>query len=241
MTNFKDRSMENKQNLLSDDDFISLMEAEFACKTVTNNEISKQKIWNNIQSAIYKRGIFDLRNPIYSIAATLLLVAIALPLVFLEFKSGIKDIDIGDTGMERTKGIESTVNVDLGVDLSVFTLDETGKLIHSNRQHEVGTTLVFKVHSTQNGVATIISAKNGNLRSSEFTFIITKTNSGKLINRKGQVYGYMIEPIDKILQFCIIAATDAKSLNNKLFDLQKTWAGLPANSCATINVTNSLQ
>lgn len=240
---------ESDHSLLNESDFVSLMEAELAASNPDRDDTSKQRTWNNIQSSLshtqhdtgntaqgQKKSISRITYYSY-IAATFLILAITLPVFFNDINplNDGSNKNIQQEALERIKGINETINVNL----TIYTLDKTGKLIHSNGQHNVGTTLLFKVHSPKNGIATIITSRNGNLSNNGFLYDISQKKLGQLLSHRDKIYGYMVEPTDKILQFCIFATESKTSLNAAISSLDRTWAHLDGSACSTINVTDS--
>lgn len=245
MKHSDDKQAKNNLKLLSDSDFVALMDAEYTSQTDANDELAKKRGWNAIQAKLIRPGKPKVINPelknssfprknsvnrLYTMAAMLLVAAIILPTVLLDDGSDGSDI-------ERTKGHDTVIDASL----QIYTLDNTGKLVRSEKRHKVGTTLLFKVHATPSGLATLVSSRNGKLIHNNVVYKLTQGSHGQLLSKDEQVYGYMIEPIDKILQFCVIVATDAKTIDIELDNIENIWSRLPARSCATINVIDSLE
>ena len=243
-------NMENDHSLLNESDFVSLMEAELAASNPDADETAKQRSWNNIQSSLNttQSSTGDTHAEpenansrikyYYSVAASLLVLAITLPIFFntSNFPSDGSNNRNHPDALERSKGLNDVISINL----TIYTLDKTGKLVHSNGQHKVGTTLLFKVHSSRNGIATVITSRNGHLSNNGFLYDVSQEKLGQLLSRRDQVYGYMVEPTDKILQFCIFATETKTTLNAAISSLDKTWARLAGSACSTINVTDSL-
>lgn len=231
MTRNNDHNPEPSAPLLDDDDFTALMDAEFNAQNIPGDELRKQKIWNRLDSQLpqtsppKKESVKD--NPaITSFAVAAVLLIMILPAMLL-------DRPYDDSAeRERIKGTPAYTPVLL----HAFKMDTAGRLHSSTGAHRVGDTIVFKAvgHATS---AALLLSRNGSPPEIRFIGDIGNNPAMQLLQTSNKVYGYMVEPRDRQLRFCMVPAENKTQLQRKLQHTGQLWNSIPAASCVDITVS----
>lgn len=239
-----DMTSENRSNqrhraghiepLLDDTEFAALIQAEFDSQHAPVDELRKQKIWHKLDSqlnageSITRHSVKD--NPgIASFAIAAVLLILIIPTIL--FDQSFHNFSQMDTH-ERSKGLSSSTPITL----SAFEFTSDGGLLPSTGSHTVGNTIVFKAETSQSVTAALALSRNNSAPEIRFMGDINQSASLQLLRSNSKVYGYMVEPDDKQLRFCIIQADSKKSLQREIRMIDNHWATLPASSCVNIKV-----
>lgn len=215
--------------LLSDEDFVKLMDAEFTTRenaqSKLSDDLAKRKVWKRIHQHIQFKK-WRQRKTLFSVAAAALVVIAILPvMVFVEQKPN-----------ERTKGVSPVVAAPM---LQVFSMDEQGRLHASRGVHNIGSTIVFKVQSENARFVALLMSKNDDPPSLRFTGLVPPTATYHLLQNERNAYGYMFDPDDKKLRFCVLAAANEMALKQALATAKQDWLSLPGSSCAQLETIKS--
>ena len=60
-----------------------------------------------------------------------------------------------------------------------------------------------------------------------------------LLQKNNKTYGYMLDPLDKQIRYCVIAANDEVALKKRLSNINQEWLNQAAESCVTIKVKHN--
>lgn len=214
---------QNNISLISDDEFVLLMEAEYNSSESTTDKEKQQKVWDKLYSLIRKNKLTRLKVIIPITAAALVLLAVS-PLLVVNL----------DNNVERNKGIGTSLHVNL----SSYVIDQDGGIHEVPGTIKSGNTIIFKVDMTQQAVIALSLSKNSGSPNVRFISSITQPGIHRNLQNNGKAYGYMLEPTDSLLRFCAIIAKDKLSLEKQIEFLTQIWQTLPENSCQTILVSN---
>ena len=213
---------------MSDDECVSLIEAEYDQQNSPVDEIGKKQVWENVLAEINSNDKMLKPNTIavrkwLPLAAVALLVLSVIPLYYL-----IQP----DNSVTRMKGI-AEIPV---VRLSVYEIDVSGQLSTSTGVHELGSTIVFKYDAPRTVALALAMSRDG--LQPEIRFINNAALPGNrvLLQKNDKTYGYMLEPLDKKIRFCVIAAENEAALKARLSVINQEWVNLAAESCITIYV-----
>jgi hypothetical protein len=219
--------------LLDDDAFVDLMESEYKAHDGHTNDIKKQQVWRRLVEQIEQseteqserrktnRSKPNWRGKVaMSLATVALLIIVVIPL-------------LPTTEFERNKGPATAL------ELKVFSMKSDGQLQPSPGHHAVGSTIVFKFKTQHKQYTALLLARNEGSPSMRFSKQVTPYADYQLLQKENHAYGYMPDPEDKTLRFCLIGADSKTGLNKILENIESEWVTLPTDSCARLVVTNS--
>jgi hypothetical protein len=231
------KSEKNKhQNypLLSDEEFMTLVEQDFNQHGQPLDELAKQKAWTALQSRISgATAVEDLHQPamakkvsqrvssLLSLAAAAVMVLALVPMLS----------SYQTTGPERSKGGGDFPLVNI----SAFTLQSNGEMQSVRGTQAPGKTVVFKVDMSRPYVIALAMAKDNGRPEVRYRAGVLQPGMGRLLQADGQVYGYQLESGDNALMFCAIAAENEHRLSQRIRLLTRIWADLPKASCVHID------
>lgn len=227
MKQSQDNSPNEKPALLNNDDFVLLVESEFQNRGRPEDELSKKKVWDRLNSGLFSDLSPDIlkakhtrRSARLSLAIAALLVISLAPLLW--FIDGREETRFKGTGTTPYAALHA------------YSIDNTGVLTATTGSHAQGTTLVFKVDTTQPLVLGLAMMQNSIGPKLAFISEDTAPGNGRILQQDGNTYGYKLEPEDRSIRFCVVAAVTKTALQQQLVSLDQTWRGLPAESCIEI-------
>lgn len=214
MSEFKEQES-GLRNLLSDDEFVALMQAEHDRQRPQYNELEKQRIWNTIsqQVAQNRQG----RNW-WSYAAVAMLALVVLPVVLLQMPT--EDIT-------RSKGASGP-----GIVLHAYVLQSDNSLRRVEHSVGLGDTLVFKAGVTEASTAGIVLQENDGERRIRFVSEELAPGMDQLVLRGEKTYGFKVEDYHQRLSVCALAVYDPSELES--VDLENTV--FKANQCVLLTI-----
>jgi len=214
---------ETDKNLLSDDDFVALMDAEYQSMQTSENELEKQQIWQSIDQRIQKTKRVSRRTWL-SLASAAMIVLAVLPLLLLNTSPQVSI---------RLKGEQTPLPA---LHLSVYSFNSNGELKPLSHTANVGDTLVFKIGATEQVVVGLTTAVNQ--REPLVRFVSDKLAAGmeQLLERDGRAYGYIVEVDDRELEFCAIAAYGTDQLEVAIKSFIDKQNLLAREACVTLFV-----
>jgi len=210
------------QNLLSDDEFVALMDAEYQSMQVSENELEKQQVWQTIDQGVKKTKRADRRTWL-SLASAAMIVLMVLPLLLL---------NTPQQESVRLKGEQAPLPA---LHLSVYSLNNNGELKPLSHTANVGDTLIFKIGATEQLLVGLVAVNHGQPR---VRFVSDKLAAGmeQLLERDGRAYGYIIEADDRELEFCAIAAYGTDQLEVAIKSFIDKQNLLAREACSTLYV-----
>jgi len=211
------------KNLLSDDDFVALMEAEYQSIPASENELEKQQIWQSIEQKIQKSQ--RTHRPIwFSFASAAVIVLAVLPLLWLS---------TSPSPSVRLKGEQAPLPA---LHLSVYALNNQGELKPLSYTVNAGDTLVFKIGATEPVVVGLAAAVNHS--ELKVRFVSDKLAAGmeQLLERDDRAYGYIVELDDRELAFCAVGAYRIDQLEVAMKSFINKQDLLPREACLTLYV-----
>ena len=222
------------QPLLDDTDFVALIEAEFDVQQTPSDALRKQRIWNNLDSHLdepaRKSKRFSSENPgITSFAVAAILMIVIIPALMLDRRFALTDTI---QQHERNKG--QTLSTPVSLSAYEYTVD--GALLPFKGANKAGKTIVFKAETDHIATAALILSRNNASPEVRFIGDISNTASMQLLHNDNKVYGYMLEPDDNLLRFCIVQAKNKTLLQREIRMIDNWWTSLPSSSCVNITV-----
>lgn len=237
MTEKNNHDMELHSPLISDEEFVALMDNRYHAQGRPQNDIAKQKLWNTLETNLpdntpsrrqpylysqISRKVSETITNIISVAAAAVLLLSIVPL--------FSDNRLF-TG-ERSKGLGDFPLVNI----SAFVVKDDGELQLASGLENKGTTIVFKVDTPKPTSVVLAMSKAGEPPQVRFRAGVLPSGVGQLLKTDDRVYGYELERGDQNLKICAIASDDEKTLNRRLRLITRVWNNLPSASCVMINV-----
>lgn len=225
----------NSMKLLTDDDFVDLMDAAFNAENQsdnqTENELEKARAWKNISEHVFEEPH---SNNVKTSAKTTLLrrllsTAALLTLTFIPLS-----LYMQSGPDERIKGDAEFVNIDTR--LFGYFMDSSGDIIRSTGRGSIGDTLLFKVSLSQSAYVGLILSRNSHEPELRFVSDNLAATGEILVQMDDNTYGYKIEATDKNLEFCALSMLNPQDLRRHADNLITKDLGLDKNACVTIIV-----
>jgi|GEM_PF-4795621 len=211
------------KNMLSDHDFVALMEAEHKAQPITTNDVEKQAMWNAVEQRVSKKSTRNLRPwASWLVAAAAALVAI--PYLLLQLAPSEQIL--------RTKGAVSQTPVVL----TAYLLQANGQTSILGNSVQSGDTVILKVGATES--TRIALALSINQQPFSLRFVSEELAAGMeqlLVNGK-KTYGYAVEPTDHALTFCALSSDEDPGKFEDTTRLSQAIKQLPASACTTLFV-----
>jgi len=228
MTTSENSRESELRNIMNDDDYVALFEAEYELQKRPIDEVGKRQIWNNVLARInadekthtFNNIVFRKWMPT---AAVALLIFTVIPLYFF--------LQSEDSA-SRMKGLEGTPIVRL----SAFSIGNTGQLSASTGELESGNTIVFKYDVSKPVALALLMSRNTKQPEIRYINNSAQPGTGVLLQKNNKTYGYMLEPLDKHVRFCLISAENGSALKKRLNTIGQEWANLAAETCVSINI-----
>lgn len=211
-------------DLLSDDEFVALLETEYenVRKSQEPNELEKKKNWQAIEARTLGRKRSRLKTWL-SLASAAVIVLSVLP-IFL--------VTGPEQDMVRLKG-EPTLPA---LRVSAYSLSDSGELKPLSHSVHVGETIVFKLGAIEQLVVGLVAAVNSGDLSVRFVSDKLPAGMEQLLERDGRAYGYVVEEQDNELEFCTVGAYTTDQLESVLQTVRDNKNLLRREACVTLYV-----
>lgn len=213
----------NEQSLLSDPEFVALMDAEYQAEKPLKNDIEQNTMWKDIERRISKSSPIMARpwaRWLSAMAAAVILV----PMVWLALLS--------PEDSQRFKG-EASSSVPV---LSSYLLSPDGQTRIIGNGVQPGDTLVFKIGATEPMLIGIAISVNQHAYSLRFKSEELAAGMEQLVTHGGNTYGYAVEKADQSLSVCALNLNDKSENLTEPAALAAAVKRLPIFACATFYV-----
>ena len=225
MTSPRDYLDKERLSLLKDDEFVTLIEAQYAKNGKPVDDVAKNQVWRELETKINRDTKKAFRTWLPLASATVLILAL-MPLLLME----------KNQSDSRVKG-EGVVSPPI-ISLAAYAINASGELTASTGEHKFGSTVVFKVDTYQKLAIALALAKNEENVAVRFVSQTLQPGDGQILQQNDKTYGYMVEPNDEDLRFCVLAAENTTALKERIRILESIWHTLPAQSCTRIHVSH---
>ncbi len=214
MHNLPDEDTRPLAELMSDDEFVRLMDAEYEKYRRPSREKDKREIWRDMARIIDREKFAgDRQRFAYAIAASLVIMLVPALLMSPATKES-----------HRTKG----ENVVPEVKLVPYVLAGNGELRMFKPDILAGDTLVFKAEVSRVAYVALLLARNDMPPAVKFDGGPQAPGSELLLENGGDTYGYRLEKDDASLRFCAVAAATTAELETSISTATQHWQKLKA-------------
>lgn len=221
--NETDKNRADDKILLSDQEFVALMDAEHKKQPHVVTDLEKQAIWNKVDQRIGQRSGVKMR-PIAGWLAALAAALVAIPIAMLSL--------LPSEHTRRNKGETFTP----AVVLNTYLLLPNGETRIIGNGVQPGDTLVLKTGVTEPAVVGLAVSVNRQPFSLRFTSEELAAGMEHLLINGQSTYGYVVEKTDTVLTFCALNLTDGAVSADDASTVQEAVKRLPASACATLFV-----
>ncbi|MDH5728879.1 MAG: hypothetical protein OEZ58_07800 [Gammaproteobacteria bacterium] len=204
------------RKLMSEQEFIDLMDAEFQTHTFLQNDVQKQADWKEIENQLPERHQY---RRWWSYASVAALIVLFVPIVLFQ---------MGENDQSRFKGGEAISNINL----YAFALQHDNSLRRLAHTVNVGDTLVLKIGATEKITAAVYVAENAKILDLRFLSEVLSPGMDQLISRQEKAYGFTVEPQHISLEICVLDATEQDQLPQTI----STRNRFNENQCVKFNV-----
>lgn len=221
--------------LVSDKEFVALIESKYHGEGRPQSDIARQAVWNQLEKQFlgsslnqdanihspFSTTVSEAITRIISVAAAAVLLLSVAPL-------------FSDSRLLTSERIKGATDFPL-VNITAFAVKNDGELQPVSGSQNQGTTIVFKIDTPKATRVALAMSKADKPPQVRYQAGVLSPGMGRLLKDDGRVYGYELERGDQRLRFCAIASDDEKTLNQRLRLITRVWGSLPSASCVLIN------